>query len=131
MSTMRLPVRAAITAWRESAAGIEAAPGRVMPSASAALVMVEAVPIVMQWPGERAMPCSISAQSASLILPARSSAQYFQTSLPEPSAPPRHEPRSIGPAGMKIAGRFIEIAPMSRPGVVLSQPPISTAPSAG
>ena len=48
MSTMRLPVRVAITAWRESAAGIEAAPGNVMPSASAALVMVEAVPIVMQ-----------------------------------------------------------------------------------
>ena len=60
MSTMRFPVRVAITAWRESAAGIEAAPGNVMPSASAALVMVEAVPIVMQWPGERAMPCSIS-----------------------------------------------------------------------
>ena len=48
MSTMRFPVRVAITAWRESAAGIEAAPGNVMPSASAALVMVEAVPIVMQ-----------------------------------------------------------------------------------
>ena len=131
MSTMRLPVRVAITAWRESAAGIEAAPGSVMPSASAALVIVEAVPIVMQWPGERAMPCSISSQSLSVILPARSSAQYFQTSLPEPSASPRQLPRSIGPAGMKIAGRFIEIAPMMSAGVVLSQPPISTAPSAG
>jgi hypothetical protein len=32
---------------------------------------------------------------------------------------------------MKIAGRFIEIAPMSSAGVVLSQPPIKTAPSAG
>ena len=52
-------------AWRESGAGIEAAPGRVKPSASAALVMVEAVPMVMQWPGERAMPCSISCQSFS------------------------------------------------------------------
>ena len=50
----------AITACRESAAGIEAAPGSVTPSASAALVMVDAVPIVMQWPGERAMPFSIS-----------------------------------------------------------------------
>ena len=48
MSTMRFPVCVAITAWRESAAGIEAAPGKVMPSASAALVIVEAVPIVMQ-----------------------------------------------------------------------------------
>ena len=48
MSTMRLPVIVAITACRESAAGIEAAPGNVIPSASAALVIVEAVPIVMQ-----------------------------------------------------------------------------------
>jgi len=97
---MRLPVCVAIAAWRESAAGIEAAPGSVRPSASAALVMVEAVPIVMQCPGERAMPCSISCQSLSAMLPARSSAQYFQLSEPEPRTLPRQFPRSIGPAGM-------------------------------
>ena len=39
--------------------------------------------------------------------------------------------RSIGPAGMKMVGRFIANAPMMRAGVVLSQPPISTQPSAG
>src|SRR6185436_13521408 len=55
ISTMRLPVLVAICAWRESGAGIDAAPASVMPSASAALVIVDAVPIVMQWPGERAM----------------------------------------------------------------------------
>ena len=82
MSTMRLPVSVAIRAWRESGAGIDAAPGSVKPSASAAPVIVEAVPIVMQWPGERAMPFSISSQSSSVMLPARSSAQYFQVSLP-------------------------------------------------
>ena len=38
----------AIRAWLESAAGIGAAPGRVRPSVSARLVMVEAVPMVMQ-----------------------------------------------------------------------------------
>ena len=37
------------------------------------------------------MPCSISAQSWAVIAPARSSAQYFQTSLPDPSAAPRHD----------------------------------------
>ena len=131
ISTIRRPVCAAITACRESAAGIEAAPGSVRPSASAALVIVDAVPIVMQCPGERAMPFSISCQSCCVITPARSSAQYFQTSEPEPSVAPPQLPRSIGPAGMNIAGRFIDVAPMSRPGVVLSQPPISTAPSAG
>ena len=41
-------------------AGIDAAPGSVKPSASVAEVIVDAVPIVMQWPGERAMPSSIS-----------------------------------------------------------------------
>ena len=40
-------------------------------------------------------------------------------------------PRSIGPAGRKIVGRSMLVAPSSRPGVVLSQPPISTAPSIG
>ena len=38
-----------------SAAGMEAAPGRVSPSTSAMVVIVEAVPIVMQVPGERAI----------------------------------------------------------------------------
>ena len=85
MSTMRRPVSVAMRAWRESAAGIDAAPGSVKPSASAAEVMVDAVPIVMQWPGERAMPSSISRHCSSVRLPARFSAQYFQTSEPLPS----------------------------------------------
>ena len=54
----------AMREWLESGAGIEAAPGSVMPSASAALVMVEAVPIVMQWPGERAIDSSMSCHCA-------------------------------------------------------------------
>src|SRR6266581_5189742 len=112
MSTARLPVAVAICAWCESAAGIDADPGSARPSASAAEVMVDAVPIVMQWPGERAMPCSISCQSCSVIFPARNSAQYFHTSEPEPSVAPPQLPRSIGPAGMKSAGRFIDVAPM-------------------
>ena len=40
-------------------------------------------------------------------------------------------PRIIGPAGMKMTGRFALMAPMMVAGVVLSQPPISTAPSTG
>ena len=131
MSTMRRPVSAAIRPWRESAAGIDAAPGSVKPIASQADVIVDAVPMVMQWPGERAMPSSIAAQASSVRLPARFSAQYFQTSEPLPSFSLRQWPESIGPAGMKIAGRFMLIAPMSSAGVVLSQPPISTQPSTG
>ena len=86
--------------WLESAAGIEAAPGSVNPSVSTAEVMVEAVPITMQWPYERAIPSSTSRQSSSVMRPARSSAQYFQRSVPEPSGSPCKLPRSIGPAGM-------------------------------
>jgi hypothetical protein len=82
-------------------------------------------------PAERLMPASISVQSLSEILPARFSSQYFQMSLPEPSTRPRQLPRSIGPAGTKIAGRLALIAPISSAGVVLSHPPIRTAPSTG
>ena len=77
------------------------------------------------------MPSSICSHCSSVTFPARFSAQYFHTSEPLPSARPRQSPRSIGPAGMKIVGRFIDSAPISSAGVVLSQPPISTQPSAG
>src|SRR2546430_16616013 len=55
ISTMRRPERLAIFAWLESTAGIALAPGREKPNTSATLVMVEAVPMVMQVPAERAM----------------------------------------------------------------------------
>ena len=117
--------------WFASGAGIEEVPGRLMPSASMIAVIVLAVPMVMQVPCDRAMPFSTPAQSSSVILPARSSSQYFQESEPEPSTLPFQLPRSIGPAGRKIVGTPALIAPSSRPGPVLSQPPISTAPSTG
>ncbi len=131
ISTILRPAAAAIREWAESAAGIDEAPGSVMPRASAAAAMVEAVPIVMQVPKERAMPSSISRHAHSSSAPARRSAQYFHTSLPLPRVWPRQWPRSMGPAGTKSAGRFMLVAPISRAGTVLSQPPRSTAPSAG
>ena len=54
ISTMRFPVRYAIS-WRSRwGAGIAAQPGRLMPSASASEFIVEAVPIVLQCPAEGA-----------------------------------------------------------------------------
>ena len=50
ISTMRRPHSEAMRMWLASAAGIEDAPGSVMPIASAIEVMVEAVPMVMQVP---------------------------------------------------------------------------------
>ena len=50
ISTMRRPVSALMRMWLASAAGIDEAPGRVMPSVSAMAIMVAAVPMVMQVP---------------------------------------------------------------------------------
>ena len=63
-------------------------PVSVMPSVSASDIIVAAVPIVMQVPKLRAMPDSMSRHSSSETMPACLSAQYFQTSLPEPSTLP-------------------------------------------
>src|SRR4051812_30182936 len=129
--TMRRPAATAIRGCAESAAGIDAAPGSDTPSASAADVIVDAVPIVMQCPGDDAIRVSISSHSSCESRPARSLAQYFQTSEPEPSTPPRYDARSIGPAGTYTNGSPRDTAPMISAGVVLSHPPSSTAPSNG
>jgi hypothetical protein len=85
ISTMRRPQLEAICEWRASTAGIELAPGRVRPSTSARLVMVEAVPMVLQVPGEREVPSPKARQVFSSILPARKSASAFQVLEPVPS----------------------------------------------
>ena len=88
ISTMRRPQAAAIRWWPASTAGIEEAPGSVRPMASVIAVIVEAVPMVMQVPAERAMPPWTPSHSSSLMLPARRSSQYFQASDPEPRIRP-------------------------------------------
>ena len=75
MATIRAPLRSAISLRRESAAGMLAQPVNVMPIASARLVIVDAVPITMQWPVLRDMQLSSSHHSSSLMRPARSSSQ--------------------------------------------------------
>ena len=50
ISTMRRPDAALMRMWLASAAGIDEAPGSVMPSVSAIAIMVAAVPMVMQVP---------------------------------------------------------------------------------
>src|SRR3546814_14762999 len=95
------------------------------------LAMVEAVPMVLQCPCERCMQLSASKNSSWLMLPARTSSDIFQTSVPEPSSPPRYLPLSMGPPDTPIVGRSHDDAPISRDGVVLSQPISSTTPSSG
>jgi len=59
----------ASTLRRESAAGIAALVGMPMPSASTIEAIVEAVPMVLQWPAERDMHASASTMSAAVISP--------------------------------------------------------------
>ena len=56
-----------------SGAGVPAMPGIVIPSASAMTAIVEAVPIVLQWPLLRIIDFSDSRRSASVISAARTS----------------------------------------------------------
>jgi|GEM_PF-4405385 len=51
--------------------------------------MVEAVPMVMQWPCERCMHASASWNSSMVILPARTSSLIDQVLVPEPMCLPR------------------------------------------
>ena len=73
ISTMRRPAIRASTLRRESTAGIAALVGRPIPSASTIDAIVDAVPMVMQWPAERDMQLSASIMSAIVHL-VRSSA---------------------------------------------------------
>jgi hypothetical protein len=66
-----------------------APPESVMPRASTMLAMVEAVPMVMQWPAERDMQDSASIRSARDMVPSRASSAKRQTSVPEPIWRPR------------------------------------------
>jgi hypothetical protein len=55
-----------------------------MPSASTIDAIVDAVPIVMQWPAERDMQDSASIMSPSVISPVFSISVNFHTCVPEP-----------------------------------------------
>ncbi len=80
--TMRRPAMRASTRRRESTAGIAALVGRPMPSASTIDAIVDAVPIVMQWPAERDMHDSTSTMSSGFISPVLSISVTCQTIVP-------------------------------------------------
>ncbi len=131
ISTASRPVAWAASSSRLSAAGVPASPGIVVPSASAMIAIVEAVPIVLQWPRLRIIDDSDCTKSASDRFPARTSSDSRQTSVPQPRAGPRNVPLSIGPPGTTTAGRSTEAAAIRSAGIVLSQPPRRTTPSIG
>ncbi len=129
--TMRRPVNCASRLRRVSGAGIAAFSGNDMPNASTMLAMVDAVPIVMQWPLERFMQDSASVNSFCDICPALTISDICQTPVPEPISLPRNLPFNIGPPDKPIVGKPQLAAPISNAGVVLSQPISNTTPSIG
>src|SRR5205809_6419610 len=104
-----------------------------MPTPSASIIdaIVEAVPIVMQWPCERCMQDSASWNSSSVILPARRSSDIDQVLVPEPMSLPWYLPESIGPPETRMVGRSTLHAPMRVAGGVLWQRAGRTAPLGG
>ncbi len=131
IATASRPVSCAPASSRVSAAGTPALPGTLMPRASATQAMVEAVPIVLQCPALLIIDDSERAKSSADSVPARTSSDSRQTSVPQPSGRPRNVPVSIGPPGTRTAGRSTEAAAISSAGIVLSQPPSRTTPSTG
>ena len=87
--TIRRPDICAITRRRESTAGIAALPDSAMPSASAMLAMVDAVPIVLHDPALRDIDASASANSAIVISPAFTASENFHRCVPDPTRSPR------------------------------------------
>src|SRR5579864_1821438 len=106
-------------------------PGNDMPSASASAFMVEAVPMVLQWPADGADAAATSMNSLSSMRPVANSSRAFHTAMPEPQRSPFHQPLSIGPPHSTIAGVLTVAAAIKQAGVVLSQPVSSTTPSSG
>ena len=102
-----------------------------MPSASASAFIVDAVPIVLQCPGDGAAEEIISTYSASSISPVASSSRAFQTMVPEPVRCPSCQPFNIGPPESTMAGMSTVAAAIRQAGVVLSHPVVSTTPSRG
>src|SRR5262249_28958467 len=108
-----------------------AQPGSERPSASASAFMVEAVPMVLQWPIEGAEDATRPRNSLWPMRRAAGSRRPHHTPVPDPARSPFHQPLSIGPPDSTIAGVFTVAAAMIAAGVVLSQPVVSTTPSSG
>src|ERR1041384_1128165 len=117
---MRRPVTYAIWPRSRYGAGIAAHPGNESPSASATAFIVDAVPMVLQWPTDGAEAAAASRNSFSVICPAASLRRERQIPVPEPTSSPSYQPSSIGPPESTIAGISTVDAAITAAGVVLS-----------
>ena len=131
-STMRRPQSEAMRGCAESTAGIEAAPGERQPERldGARHRRGGAHRHAMAGrAGERGLhvvPLLLADRAGAPLVPVLPVVAAAAERLARDSA------RSAsGRRARRSAGRPAEAAPMTRPGVVLSQPPISTTPSTG
>src|SRR5690349_22055663 len=108
-----------------------AAPLNVNPNASTIQAIVDAVPIVIQWPILLLIQLSANSQSSCVIFPVFISSSNFHTCVPLPIVCPLYLPLSMGPPGTTIVGKPTLAAPITVEGVVLSQPVNRTTPSIG
>ena len=92
--------------------------------------IVEAVPMGAQCPTDRDMAASASINSSWESLPSLKSSAKRQMSE-VPIFFPLYLPTSMGPPERTRVGRLTEAAPITRDGVVLSQPHIRMTPSMG
>ena len=93
--------------------------------------MVDAVPMVLQWPAEGALLQARCRNSSSSISPAASCRRLRQITVPEPTSSPSCQPSSMGPPESTMAGMSTVDAAMMPAGVVLSQPVVRTTASMG
>src|SRR5690606_22850532 len=104
--------------------------GNDRPKDSTMLAMVEAVPITAQCPWLRHIPASASASACRLILPdLLDSLNRHRSEVP--ISCPLYLPVNIGPPETTSVGISTLQAPITKDGVVLSQPHKSTTPSTG
>lgn len=108
-----------------------AQPGSDRPSASATAFMVDAVPMVLQWPADGALLQASCKNSSSSMSPAANRRRLRQITVPEPTSSPSCQPSSMGPPDSTMAGMSTVDAAITPAGVVLSQPVVSTTASMG
>src|SRR5258705_11639705 len=108
-----------------------AQPGSDLPSASASAFMVDAVPMVLQWPIEGAVAAAISMNSSAVARPAAISWRACQIAVPEPARSPFHQPLSIGPPDSTSAEVFTVAAAMMQQGTGVLHPGGGATPDHG
>ena len=119
----------AMRLWRLDTAGAVPQPGRDMPSTSVSIHMELAVPRWAQLPTVGKAASSAFFISSTVQLPCSTRPGNSRSSLEQNRGLPPTLPGSMGPPVTTMAGMSSRAAAMSMPGMILSQPGMSTMAS--